>query len=760
MGATARKAAETWTIEQWAGKLAAQAGPRDYIGQLRALYDDVNRRWRYVQESGERVPGTPRALLGHVLGAWYNQGDTCPDPEHCDVASTAWNQRGFGDCDDVSTLLAAGALSIGMRPYFRVARWPGGAHVSTYVETPKGERVNLDPVGEPEHTFGWALRSERVQFFDLDGREIPFREEPTPMQPQLISGTEQPWPSPTYMAGLGDPAVIDDTHVVLVRPGDSRGARVLAVPTWHYRLIARGMVEDGMPAVDQFGDVYAYDRMADLWAPIGACVAYPMGRRRRRRFGQRLRRVGRRLARRVAKVGHSKIARIYRKAAGRILRSKLVQEAAAKGLQALGIPPQATKAILEREAALARRGGRAKVAELIGAGRTKEAAALIAKVTGQGVVRGAMPSGMSLGGYDASDNIVWTIQQSGREYPVAPVAGFERVGGWYGFGQLDIADEPTPGRWYRIKKGDTFFGVIGRAFGLGSGGTRLRKTQQVNNVAANRRVWGPTPAGNEQKWFPDGRVSFNPRFACDAVAQIQSPDGGPNEGCYAVIYIAVDGEEPPPYEAPVPPPAPELPSYPEEPEEPTVEIPPEEPVIEPPEPVEPTPPPPTLPPEEPVMPAPPVEPTPPPVVEEPTAPTVVECGPGQRIDPNTGECVSACPPGYEYDAAGNRCVSTAQPQCPPGYTYDAAGNRCIPPAAPPPPVIEEPEPSVITCPPGTMWDDKSGFCRKYDVPVVEPTAPGRPAGEGGAGPWILAMLLSAAMGNPLPLLGAAVAERK
>ncbi len=207
---------------------------------------------------------------------------------------------------------------------------------------------------------------------------------------------------------------------------------------------------------------------------------------------------------------------MLRKAAGRLLRSPLVREAASRGLQALGVPPQATKAVLAREAELAQRGGRAKVAELLAAGKAREAARLVAAATGTGLQQ-ALPSpyAMQLSGVDDAAPIEFILSQDGRQYTAAPVAGIERMGGWYGFGQLDVASTPTPGRYYRIKKGDTFFGIIGRAFGLSAGGERLRKTQQVNAVPFNRRLWRPAP-DSEKKWFPDGRVSFSPRFACDA----------------------------------------------------------------------------------------------------------------------------------------------------------------------------------------------------------------------------------------------------
>src|SRR5690606_20871540 len=140
MAKAAREAGETWTMRQWAARLAAQAEPRDYPGQLGALFRGIVERWRYVQEPGEIVTGSGRAVLAHTLGLGPYPG---VDPERVDVGALplAPRRRGFGDCDDVATLTAAGVWALGMRPAFRVVQSPGGAHVSVTATTPTGERV-------------------------------------------------------------------------------------------------------------------------------------------------------------------------------------------------------------------------------------------------------------------------------------------------------------------------------------------------------------------------------------------------------------------------------------------------------------------------------------------------------------------------------------------------------------------------------------------------------------------------------------------
>lgn len=175
MGRTAKEAASTWTFREWAARLATRAPPRDYVAQLGELYKGILRRWRYVAEPEEWVHGSASSAIAHVLGAKYNRGASCPSPLRCDLDSTSTRGGyGWGDCDDVATVTAAGALALGMRPMFRVVRWPGGAHVSVVARTPKRQLVSVDPVGHPEHPFGWAMRpsAARATYYNLQGQPI------------------------------------------------------------------------------------------------------------------------------------------------------------------------------------------------------------------------------------------------------------------------------------------------------------------------------------------------------------------------------------------------------------------------------------------------------------------------------------------------------------------------------------------------------------------------------------------------------------
>jgi len=224
-------------------------------------------------EPGERVPGTPRALLRYVLGTAYN----CEDHNRCEVVGREWKRKGFGDCDDVSALVGAASIAIGMRPVWRVARWGAGAHVSTMVRTPDGQWVSVDPVGHPDKPFGWALVPDggTVEYFDLAGRPVQGIPRTSRRAPAPLGGLPQMAHqiAPTFMrmprAGFTDKL---RTHFVLTRPGDNRGARSLAMPLWSARVFRRGLVVPHQRAVDQFGEEYQYMSGVDAWVPVGGYV--------------------------------------------------------------------------------------------------------------------------------------------------------------------------------------------------------------------------------------------------------------------------------------------------------------------------------------------------------------------------------------------------------------------------------------------------------------------------------------------------------
>ncbi len=607
MSRTALASAGTWTIQEYAGRLAAKAEPRDYVGQLRALYDDVLRRWRYVQEPGERVPGTPRALLGYVLGADYNRGATCPDAEHCDVLRTEWQNRGFGDCDDISIVIAAGALAMGMQPSWRVATYPGGAHVSVVVQTPTGARISVDPVGHPDHEFGWALQPENgsVRLYELGGGGEG-----------AMSGLPVTWhDGPKRGIVVGDRR----PHVVLVNSRDDRGARVLAMPMWAARQFRAGRVVPRTRAYDQFGELYEYNAANDVWAPARTANSQPVlplggrserqtrrAKRRAKRAKNRDKRKARRkavgkkikgffvklrkgLARVLNKISQSKIATFFRKLKSKFLRNPLIRGAISTVLKAFGVPKAAVVAVMEREASLADRGGRSKLAALVAEGKWGDVAKMVGGSfvdAGKAAAKALIPGsnlmdaaknvvskvglsgfeGQALAGLPDSVGCRYTMEQGGRQYHVAPVAALTGVQGVYLAGQLEVSETPESGRWYRIQPGDTLFGVVSAAFGVPAGAERLKIAKWVNASAANQCLHTKNISETEAKWFGGSRISFMPAFSCSREEQEHCKAGD----CYALLWIPPAANVEPP-EAPDDEPAPiepEEPSEPEEPEEP------------------------------------------------------------------------------------------------------------------------------------------------------------------------------------------------
>lgn len=762
MGQAAREAADTYTMREWASRLATLARPKDYVGQLEQLYQGIIDRWRYVQEHGEWVPGSARTVLGQVLGAKYNLGPSCPSPDRCDVERTEWTHKGWGDCDDVATLAAAGAISIGAIPFFRVARGNHGAHVSVTARTPKGELVELDPVGHPDHSFNWAIDAPGVQInhYDMEGRAVALLGaepmQPMPYQnfaPQLMGAAQQMYgateplgeieegPPGTYMAGVeGVTHQLDTPQLAMVHPTDTRGPRVLAMPEWHARLFMKGLAWDGTPAIDQYGDEWTYEGDLDVWMPAEVYnqraqalgyYGWDYGRRRRRgRLRKRLRKVGKR----VKKV-FRKVARVGRRILSKVLRSKVVQAILSRLLSVWGVPPQASRGLMEAAGQILKSGG---IIGLIKLARKspKKALKVLAKAIAKAGKAAALPPAARalLKGYTDDElgvgtNVLYHVESPMGAYYAAPVSVLAGCPGVYEYGALDVLVEPEPGRWYRVQKGDTLVGIAGRAFDVGPGGTRLKRAQWIDAAIANEYTVGTSKSAFAQKYFGPEIVKLLPRHSSDAAEAIAGVSGY----SYPVLWIPpVMGMEPP-EEPPI-----------EEEGEPPPDIVEEADVEE--EEVPPPVPPPLIPPlppgascasfgpdvhaakraeglvcdfetgqwvpdeeaeeiepEEEVVPTPPIEVEPAPEDEEP------------EVEPDEGEEEPVVPAGFAEAcrATGGQPVYTAATgwgcvKCGPNEVWSDAAGKCIPVIAPTPtptpPIIdvipEEPLPPVTPPRPG------------------------------------------------------------
>lgn len=707
MSRAAHATARSFAMQRWAAELATRAAPRDYAGQLRELFRGVVARWRYTMEPGERVMADPARVLGYTLGAAYQ----CDDPTRCDLSEPS-PRLGWGDCDDVSTAIAAGALALGMRPRWRIVRWPGGAHVSVLVDTPAGESINLDAVGHPEHAPGWEFRPE--------GSTVELHD--------LTEGLAMPYDTPTRytrtaLSGIG--ASPGGDHVVMLHPSMPRGRRTLSVPARDLRILARGYVRPGMEAVDQYGQRYRYLAGHDVWAPLG-CVTMqgPLGAsdRRRRRVARR-KRVMRRIRKTFQKVGRA-FKRMGQRVVGfykRILKSPAAKGAASAALATFGVPPQVTAAALATVANALETGKpvspeHARFAELYAAGDQRgAAAALLGK-----------PLGSIEGDDDAGAD--WVAIQDGWTYTAAPVSALGAFGG-EGLDPVPrvVASTPTPGGWYRIRKGDSLLTVAGEAFDVGSGGTRLKYSQIINNAPENACYRVAPKSDFNQKYYPEGVISFNPSFS-GAVSEVGRCDAG---SAYAVIWIpAYDGDRAPP-EPPTPGPVPVPPEpEPEPPVPDPIPVPPEPPTPEPaPEPK----PAPYYTDEEwckvkPVPgywydgachPTPKPEPAPEPKPEPAPDPYPMP-GPTPGPTPSPGEC----PEGFRWSESTQSCVLAPKPSitCPPGQTLQPDGS-CRPDRQPPPDPYPMPGPT-----PGPG-------------PSPAPSPQPQPSGDRPPFPWALALAL-------------------
>lgn len=533
MGKTARDASDTYTVREWAAKIATRAGPRDYVGQLRALYDEICDRWRYVQEPDEWIHGTAKSLLAHVLGLKYSAPNE--DPTRVDLARVdSTNGRGWGDCDDVTTLVAAAARALGMTPFFRVTVANGGAHVSTMVKTPNGKMISVDPVGHPHREFGWKYDDGESFLFDIDGKQVASADTG---QTDMI----------TDFSGFdGVPqSQCNCPHYAAVSNGDVAGPRCLAVPMRAAKLMRSGVVLNGTPAIDENGRQYYYDAHRDLWidkslartnlgkkTPAFGGIKSRRKRRakRKERRAARRKRVARRvkrLAKRVVNVG-KKVGKFYRRVGSKVLQNPAIRATVSAAGSAVGIPPMVTNAAMKVGGKFMESGG---IAALV-RNNPKLAAQVVAR-------RAKTFSGLRRGYQGTEERGIYEMEQGGRRFPCAPIMAIAGVPGLF-MGELDLTPTPKPGSWYRIQKGDTLFGITSKAFGVGAGSQRLKLARMINRAKANGVYRDSSNTSNGL--FPEGLISFSKKWAEVPDSAIKGASGS----SYAVIWIPeTEGDEPP-----------------------------------------------------------------------------------------------------------------------------------------------------------------------------------------------------------------------
>ena len=152
-------------LRMHAAKLASRARPKDYLGQVKSIYSDFVRRWRYVQDplETELVTVSGPALLGLVIGLDAPQGE-----------------HGFSDCDEACAALGALYRSVGFPVLINTIEKPTTpgkrpglfSHVYPSVKVPNLGWLAADAVGHPKHKLGWFPSFQRLAAWDLDANLV------------------------------------------------------------------------------------------------------------------------------------------------------------------------------------------------------------------------------------------------------------------------------------------------------------------------------------------------------------------------------------------------------------------------------------------------------------------------------------------------------------------------------------------------------------------------------------------------------------
>jgi hypothetical protein len=163
IGNAIKRGSEYLPLRNLAAALASKAGPKDYLGQVKQIWQYMITHWRYVRDpqGKELLTHGPEAIFRFVLGG-----------DRIGVGAG----KGAGDCDCCAA--GAGSLlrAIGFSQKICVVA-PKGAragrtftHVFLRVQVPQFGWLSFDPVGYPRHGLGWTQPHSRIACYDLDGR--------------------------------------------------------------------------------------------------------------------------------------------------------------------------------------------------------------------------------------------------------------------------------------------------------------------------------------------------------------------------------------------------------------------------------------------------------------------------------------------------------------------------------------------------------------------------------------------------------------
>jgi hypothetical protein len=159
IGSAIRNGAVYPPIRDHAARLATQAKPKDYYGQISEIWKDFLGRWRYVfdPQGVEWVTVSGPAIWQTIIGT----------PE----------RKGYGDCDDATVGIGSLLASVGMDVRIGTLSPPNSpklfTHVFAQAKPPRGNRwITIDPVVWPRQGLGYMAPRGRLAFWDLDGNLV------------------------------------------------------------------------------------------------------------------------------------------------------------------------------------------------------------------------------------------------------------------------------------------------------------------------------------------------------------------------------------------------------------------------------------------------------------------------------------------------------------------------------------------------------------------------------------------------------------
>lgn len=167
IGQAIKRASEYLPIRNHAAMIAATAAPKDYLGQLNAIYDDFISRWRYVRDPihKEMVTLSPAAISKYMLaldGVGLGMG------------------KGAGDCDCVTVALGAELVATGFPVRIATTAGPGHppgylfGHVFPQAHVQGLGWVTVDPVLHPHRKIFDTAPHSRIAFWNLEGKLLGY----------------------------------------------------------------------------------------------------------------------------------------------------------------------------------------------------------------------------------------------------------------------------------------------------------------------------------------------------------------------------------------------------------------------------------------------------------------------------------------------------------------------------------------------------------------------------------------------------------